>query len=287
MTAERLSGDLGRKLREARERKGVSLRQIANSTKIAVSVLDGLERNDISKLPGGIFGRAFVRSFATEVGLDPEATIQEFIAQYRDESVAVGHPASEQIEDNEALESNRRMASTFLGLIAISIPVAAAITYFGFAERREAVAIERHVPTPSAPDASAALAAQASPLAAAANGGNEGIVPATPAPDTVPSTSAPTTSAPPAAAASNPAGERFVVAISASRPCWVSATVDGQKQLERLLAAGDERTFDVPGELVLSVGDAGALSVTINGAAARPLGRAGEVLTVRLNGANL
>ena len=116
MTAERPACGSWQKLREARERKGVSLRQIANTTKIAVAVLDGLERNDISKLPGGIFGRAFVRSFATEVGLDPEATIQEFIAQFRDDSVAAGHPPSEQIEDNGALESTRRRARTLLGV---------------------------------------------------------------------------------------------------------------------------------------------------------------------------
>jgi transcriptional regulator with XRE-family HTH domain len=72
MPAERIAGDLGKKLREARERRGVSLREIADRTKIAVSVLEGLERNDISRLPGRIFGRAFVRSFATEIGLDPE-----------------------------------------------------------------------------------------------------------------------------------------------------------------------------------------------------------------------
>src|SRR6202163_2631817 len=118
MPSERPSGNLGKKLREAREHRGVSLRQIADSTKIAVSILDALERNDISKLPGGIFGRAFVRSFATEVGLDPETTIQEFMAQFRDESVAAGHPLSQQIVDNEALESSRRLASTFIRLIA-------------------------------------------------------------------------------------------------------------------------------------------------------------------------
>src|SRR5580765_1048914 len=111
MTTDRPAGDLGRKLREARERKGVSLRQIANSTKIAVSVLEGLERNDISRLPGGIFGRAFVRSFASEIGLDPEAIIQEFIAQFPQDSVTVGHPRSKPFVDNEALESDRRMVS--------------------------------------------------------------------------------------------------------------------------------------------------------------------------------
>jgi len=54
----------------------VSLRQIANATKISIAALEALERNDISRLPGGIFSRAFVRSYAVEVGLDPETTIE-------------------------------------------------------------------------------------------------------------------------------------------------------------------------------------------------------------------
>jgi cytoskeletal protein RodZ len=45
--ADRTSGDFGGRLREARERRGISLRQIANATKIAVGVLEALERNDI------------------------------------------------------------------------------------------------------------------------------------------------------------------------------------------------------------------------------------------------
>ena len=88
--ADRPPGDFGRSLREARERRGVSLRQIANATKIGMSALEALERNDISRLPGGIFSRGFVRSYAVEVGLDPEATIQEFIAQFPHDSVTAG-----------------------------------------------------------------------------------------------------------------------------------------------------------------------------------------------------
>ena len=94
MSAQKGVPGFGDKLREARERRGLSLRQIANATKISVGVLEALERNDISKLPGGIFGRAFVRSYASEVGLDPEATIQDFIAQFPNDSVTAGHPAS-------------------------------------------------------------------------------------------------------------------------------------------------------------------------------------------------
>src|SRR3979490_2472817 len=111
MAVDRTSSDFGGKRREARERRGVSLRQIANATKIAVSVLEALERNDISRLPGGIFGRAFVRSYAVEVGLDPEETIQDFIAQFPADSVTAGHPTSAHVEDHEAHESDRRMAT--------------------------------------------------------------------------------------------------------------------------------------------------------------------------------
>ena len=77
-----------------------------------------------------------MRSYAIEVGLDPEATIQEFIAQFPNDSVTAGHPTSEQVEDNEALESDRRMAGTFLWLICVSIPMAGAVLYFATAGRR-------------------------------------------------------------------------------------------------------------------------------------------------------
>src|ERR687888_2111999 len=95
------SSSVGARLREARERRGVTLRQIANATKISVRALEALERDDISRLPGGIFSRAFVRSYAVEVGLDPEQTIQDFIAQFPHDSVTQGHSKSEQIEDHE------------------------------------------------------------------------------------------------------------------------------------------------------------------------------------------
>src|SRR5207237_4802572 len=132
MGPDRTSGDFGGKLRAARERRGVTLRQIANATKISVGVLEALERNDISRLPGGIFSRAFVRSYAIEVGLEPEETIQEFIAQFPHDSVAAGHPTTEQVDDNEALESDRRMATAVLRLIGLSLPVAGVLLYLAF-----------------------------------------------------------------------------------------------------------------------------------------------------------
>jgi len=72
---------LGTRLKRAREERKLSLRQIAVDTKIAVTALEALERGDYSRLPGGIFGRAFVRAYALHVGLEPEAIVDEFQAE--------------------------------------------------------------------------------------------------------------------------------------------------------------------------------------------------------------
>ena len=90
--AEQAKPDFGIKMKRLREERGVSLRQIADVTRISVSVLEALERSDISRLPGGIFSRAFVRSYAIEVGLDPEQTVRDFLSQFPHDSVTAGSP---------------------------------------------------------------------------------------------------------------------------------------------------------------------------------------------------
>jgi cytoskeletal protein RodZ len=85
--------DFGERLRRARDSRGVSLRQVANVTRITVRALEAVERNDLLRLPGGIFTRSFVRAYAAEVGLDPEGTLREFLAQFPEEATAI--PTSE------------------------------------------------------------------------------------------------------------------------------------------------------------------------------------------------
>lgn len=69
----------GTALRRERERRGITLDQIAARTKIAVSLFDGLERGDLTRWPGGIFRRAFIRNYAQAVGLDPEPVVEAFL----------------------------------------------------------------------------------------------------------------------------------------------------------------------------------------------------------------
>ena len=278
MAIEKPSGDFGATLRAARERRGVTLRQIANATKISFGQLESLEKNDISKLPGGIFSRAFVRSYAVEVGLDPEATIQEFIAQFPHESVTIGHPASKQAEDHDALESDRRTAFTLLGLLAISVPIAAGVLYFTIAGRRVAPAVAA-VSVLATPAGRAEPAApdplQASPRTVLTSSAE----PSGQAPSAVPAAVAAAAPVPGAPVT----GEVLLVGLSVRRPCWVSASVDGRKTIERLLQAGEQRTLEVHRELAITAGDASALALTFNGADTQPLGKAGEVVTARFD----
>src|SRR5919197_3414398 len=67
---------LGTWLRRERERRGVTLSQISEQTKLSVAILEGLEADDLSRWPGGIFRRAYSRCYATAVGLDPDLVVR-------------------------------------------------------------------------------------------------------------------------------------------------------------------------------------------------------------------
>ena len=74
---------LGAYLRRERECRGLALRTISESTKVSFPLLQGLEADDISRWPGGIFRRAFVRSYAECVGLDPDDVYRRFEKQHQ------------------------------------------------------------------------------------------------------------------------------------------------------------------------------------------------------------
>jgi len=68
----------GPRLRSERERRGISIETIVTVTKVGADLWLGLERNDFSKWPSGIFPRAFVRDYAKAVGLDADEIVDEF-----------------------------------------------------------------------------------------------------------------------------------------------------------------------------------------------------------------
>ena len=74
----------GKRLRLERERRRITLDSIAANTKIGLGLLKGLERDDVSRWPSGIFRRSFIREYAAAIGLDPDETAREFLERFPD-----------------------------------------------------------------------------------------------------------------------------------------------------------------------------------------------------------
>lgn len=236
--------DLGTDLRNARERAGFSLPDLAARTRIPLKTLRAIEQNEFSKVPPGIFVRSFIRTYAQEVGFDSNVAI----AEYRAMTEPVNE-ASQQSKDEPVIED--RMASgSYLPDFAGSRPgwgyalIVAALLVGVISMNRDT--------TPERP--ADGIAAPASIAEAPSD----------------------------AAQAVGTAGSGLRIELRAEGPCWIKAVADGQPTFARLLQPGETETLTAQRDIVLRVGDPAALSYSINGRAGQPLGVANVAVTVRV-----
>lgn len=75
-----MSHSFGAEMRKQREQREVALATIAEKTKIKLSLLEAMERDDLSQWPNGFFRRAFMRAYAQAIGLEPDAVVRDFLA---------------------------------------------------------------------------------------------------------------------------------------------------------------------------------------------------------------
>ena len=106
-------------MKRLREHRGVSLREIAERTKISVRTLEALERDDIARLPGGIFSRSIVRAYADAIGSDPEGAVRDFTSRFPVESVFPGAAPAE----------TRRIYLLITAGVIILIPLVATLVW--------------------------------------------------------------------------------------------------------------------------------------------------------------
>jgi cytoskeleton protein RodZ len=77
-------GAFGEALRRERESRGIGLEAISGSTKISSRYLEALEQERFEQLPGGVFNKGIVRSYARMVGLDEDAWVERFMSAYQE-----------------------------------------------------------------------------------------------------------------------------------------------------------------------------------------------------------
>ncbi len=79
--SDNMSLTLGEKLRQAREERDISISEVAEQTRISPLYIEAIENDDYSPLPGGIFNKGFVKSFAKFVGVDEDEALQDYSRQ--------------------------------------------------------------------------------------------------------------------------------------------------------------------------------------------------------------
>jgi len=252
--------DFGGKLRLARERRGIALQQIAAATKISIGALEALERNDLSRLPGGIFSRSFVRSYAVAVGLNPDDTVHEFLEEFQGAPSTVIPTPETASSDEEVFGNQQRIAGVILKLLVIAVPLIVLILYFAMRMRTPPVASTvsvpptQAVPVPTKKDEQPSVSQPpAVPVPVATAGATRAVAPGT-----------------------------MVIALHPTGDCWVRVVADGKVVVSRTLHAGDKETQEVREKATILVGDAGAFAFSVNDRPGKSLGPSGSVKTVTL-----
>jgi transcriptional regulator with XRE-family HTH domain len=94
-------------LKAARERKGISLAKIAETTKIPASLFEALERNDLRRWPKGLFRRSFFRDYVRVVGLPVAEACEEFVRLFPDDENAKPASTTAAVEEIKQAEDVR------------------------------------------------------------------------------------------------------------------------------------------------------------------------------------
>jgi len=120
---------LGEELKQQRELRDISLREISESTKISVRILEAIENNNYKILPGGVFNRNFIRAYAEFIGLDPENTVRKY-QQQSDPDGNHSDTDSGGIDLALIATPRPRRHHLFVYVATVVVLVAAALVYF-------------------------------------------------------------------------------------------------------------------------------------------------------------
>ncbi len=284
---------IGEKLREERLRRGFTIEQIAESTKINPSLLEAIEANDLERLPGTFFTRSFVRQYAHALGIDAAELEPEL-----DRVAAAGQVLAQEAElEREAIsvppvESGigRSRSPRSLGALASFVLILAACSglYILWQRSRQApppepVAVQpaapKQVPV-AAPQPEAAPPVQAQPQPAPA--AEQPTAPVPQATEQAATQVPPPPAQQPATLSTVAAGQPAPVRIQirATAAVWIRLAADSKFVYSGTLQPNEARTVEAAQWIQLRTGNAAGLEVVWNGKPVGPIGSAGDVRNV-------
>lgn len=252
-------GELGNKLKEARESKGLSLREVEEATKIRKKYLQALENEDFEQIPGKTYAKGFLRNYSNYLRLDTEDLTAEFEIlvsdSFKDKDIAPVPTASTSTSTSSDRESK---------LFKFGLVIAAVLLLFIAGSL-----FNNDAPEANAPQANNGVANESGPQ----NGANQENKNEEPSANAGENETSKETEPPEAIT-----GVNLGIEIIKDQ-CWISVTSDGNQVFSGTLNQGDKRVFEGDSEIVITLGNAGAAKVTYNGKELPPLGEDGEVVT--------
>jgi cytoskeleton protein RodZ len=299
---------IGETLRRERLKRNLELGQIAQELKIASRFLEAIEADDLDKLPGGVFTRSFIVQYARLLGLDEEKIAGELQQTLEPPpetpaSVEAPKPADSaihvpRVEEWQGVGGSRFRWSSSLSaaaLVVAAMLVCSVLYTWWQHTRRLAPAHE------SPPVAAVQPAPQPAPVAQPPSPANQpstvpgGTQPPSGAP--APSTEQHAPPGPQGAPAPGPGGTRPPVSVAgasasnpnaavrveltADEPVWVLARSDGKYLFSGTLGAKESRTIEAASTVLLRLGNAGGVTITLNGKPVGSVGPKGQVRTVQ------
>jgi transcriptional regulator with XRE-family HTH domain len=232
---------LGQDLKRERELRGISLREIADSTRISLKFLQALEDDRIENMPGGFFIRAILRSYAKSIGLDEHQVLNKY------EQMRL---FDEQLQYQEARRAARpagppgRRKILLLLIAGIAVIVAAALLFW------LVLSPQRGLPAAKPPLQTAPNSVSLSPAPSARQ-----LLIEPPVEEV----------------------RSLALDFSFNEDTWLQVYADGNPAWDGVKRPGESLQVNAERELVINCGNAGGTALVLNGKKARPLGPPGTV----------
>jgi len=259
----------GAALRAARTGRGLTLAEASARTRIRASYLAALEEEQLDALPPYPFVRGFLRTYAVELGLDPDRLLQRL-------AVIMPEPAPRPIEESRRLESaivparpltlaqQIGRSAGIVGLIAgIVLVLYFAKQLHEFSQPVPAATPQGVVPSPPAVTPTPQGSSRESPAASTPE------VQVSPAP----------TPAAPTGVTTQITGNGITIDVEATGRSWILVVADDVVVYQAFVTAGERRRWQANGSMTVRVGNAGVVVLTVNGRSVGPLGGRGEVVS--------
>jgi cytoskeleton protein RodZ len=300
---------VGESLRRARLKRNLALEEISGELKISTRFLQAIESDQYDKLPGGVFAKSFVRQYARLLGLDEEeiaGRMQQAMGPVEEVPQFIGRPKVgggapiqvPKVDEWETVGDKRfRWSGWLSAALLVAVMLVCSAVYAWMQRPKPPVTAQAVAPAQSAAQSapvSAPVAAQPEPAPAPgvtvpAASTAEPAAPPAQVPEQKPveqkqAEQKPVEPAPaPAAARVTPPNPDATVhvEVSAEEAVWVLARSDGKYSFSATMDAHTTRTVEGVKEVTLRVGNAGGVTIMLNGKPVGPVGPKGQPRTIQ------